>query len=58
MVRIHALAVACTLLVAPVLVQAQSTDCPNGGTIRFGVEPYKAAPRLTLIYNHIGELDQ
>lgn len=56
MVRIHALAVACALLVAPMVAQAQSTDCPNGGTIRFGVEPYEAAPRLTPIYNHVGEL--
>jgi phosphonate transport system substrate-binding protein len=56
MVRIHELAVACALLVAPMVAQAQSTDCPNGGTIHFGVEPYEAAPRLTPIYNHIGEL--
>jgi phosphonate transport system substrate-binding protein len=33
-----------------------ASDCPNGGTIRFGVEPYEAAARLTPIYGHIGDL--
>jgi phosphonate transport system substrate-binding protein len=56
MVRIHALAVACALMVAPMAAEAQSAGCPNGGTIRFGVEPYEAAPRLIPIYNHLGEL--
>lgn len=31
-------------------------DCPNGGTVRFGVEPYDTAPRLVPIYEHIGQL--
>src|SRR5579875_4078672 len=35
---------------------AQAADCPNGGTVRFGVEPYEAAARLVPIYNHIGAL--
>lgn len=36
--------------------QAQNRDCPNGGTVRFGVEPYEAAPKLIPIYSHIGDL--
>ena len=35
---------------------ATATDCPNNGTIRFGVEPYDTAPKLTPIYEHIGKL--
>jgi phosphonate transport system substrate-binding protein len=31
-------------------------DCPNGGTIRFGVEPYDTAPKLTPIYEQLGKL--
>ena len=31
-------------------------DCPNGGTVRFGVEPYDTAPKLGPIYDHIGSL--
>ena len=30
-------------------------DCPNGGIVRFGVEPYETAPKLTPIYEHIGK---
>jgi phosphonate transport system substrate-binding protein len=33
-----------------------ASDCPNGGTVRFGIEPYDTAPRLTPIYEHIGKL--
>ena len=36
--------------------QAANGGCPNGGTIRFGVEPYEAAAKLTPIYDHIGAL--
>ena len=36
--------------------QAATGGCPNGGTIRFGVEPYEAAAKLTPIYDHIGAL--
>jgi phosphonate transport system substrate-binding protein len=31
-------------------------DCPNGGTVRFGVEPYDTAPKLVPIYEKIGQL--
>lgn len=31
-------------------------DCPNGGVVRFGVEPFDTAPRLTPVYEHLGKL--
>src|ERR1700761_3887697 len=31
-------------------------DCPNGGTVRFGVEPYEAAARLVAVYEDLGKL--
>jgi phosphonate transport system substrate-binding protein len=33
-----------------------ANDCPAGGTIRFGVEPYEATAKLLPIYNSIGDL--
>jgi phosphonate transport system substrate-binding protein len=33
-----------------------ASDCPNGGTVRFGVEPFEAAAKLIPIYERIGEL--
>ena len=35
---------------------AEPNDCPNGGTVRFGVEPYDTAARLVPIYQKVGEL--
>lgn len=35
---------------------ATAADCPNGGTVRFGVEPYDTAPRLTPIYDHLAKM--
>ncbi|HEX3415392.1 MAG TPA: phosphate/phosphite/phosphonate ABC transporter substrate-binding protein, partial [Stellaceae bacterium] len=35
---------------------ADPNDCPNGGTVRFGVEPYDTAARLVPIYKKVGEL--
>ena len=35
---------------------AAADDCPNGGTVRFGVEPYDTAARLVPIYQKVGEL--
>ena len=40
---------------APVMA-AEPDDCPNGGTVRFGVEPYDTGARLAPIYKKIGEL--
>jgi phosphonate transport system substrate-binding protein len=31
-------------------------DCPNGGTVRFGVEPYEAAARLLPVYEDVAKL--
>ncbi len=35
---------------------AIADDCPNGGTVRFGVEPYDTSARLTPIYEKVGKL--
>jgi phosphonate transport system substrate-binding protein len=35
---------------------AVADDCPNGGTVRFGIEPYDTAARLTPIYEKVGKL--
>src|SRR5215475_7605048 len=37
-------------------VAESAKDCPNGGTVRFGVEPFDTAPRLTPIYEKIGAM--
>jgi len=45
------------LLATTALAFAENAkDCPNGGTVRFGVEPYDTAPKLVPIYEHIGKL--
>lgn len=36
--------------------QKYAADCPNGGTVRFGVEPFEAAAKLVPIYGKIGDL--
>ena len=41
---------------APCAIAVQANDCPNGGTVRFGVEPYDTAARLVPIYHKVGEL--
>jgi phosphonate transport system substrate-binding protein len=35
---------------------ALADDCPSGGTVRFGVEPYDTAARLVPIYEKIGKM--
>ncbi len=35
---------------------APAEDCPNDGTVRFGVEPLDTAPKLTPIYEQIGKV--
>jgi len=54
-VSVFALAAAIAA-VAPMPAFAAADDCPNGGVVRFGVEPYEAAPKLVPIYDHIGQL--
>ena len=50
------------LVLAPVAVTALATsafaadDCPAGGTVRFGVEPYEAASRLLPVYQDVAKL--
>ena len=41
---------------APMAQAGNAADCPNGGVVRFGIEPYDTAPRLVPIYSHIGKL--
>jgi phosphonate transport system substrate-binding protein len=40
----------------PLAQQAPAADCPGGGTVRFGVEPYDTAARLVPIYEKIGKM--
>jgi phosphonate transport system substrate-binding protein len=47
---------AALLTTAPAAMAENAKDCPNGGTVRFGVEPYDTAPKLTPIYEHLGKL--
>lgn len=49
-----AAALAFGLAAAPAAMAA--SDCPNGGTVRFGVEPYDSAARLVPIYKKLGAL--
>src|ERR1043166_6952347 len=34
---------------------ANQPDCPNGGKVRFGVEPFDTSAKLVPIYDHIGK---
>lgn len=35
---------------------SSAADCPNGGTVRFGVEPFETAGKLQPLYDSIGQL--
>jgi len=48
--------IALALASAAPAMAAEPNDCPNGGTVRFGVEPYDTAARLVPIYRKVGEL--
>jgi len=48
--------VASMLAVAPAAMAANAADCPNGGEVRFGVEPYDTSAKLVPIYDHIAKL--
>ena len=37
-------------------IAENAKDCPNGGTVRFGVEPYDTSAKLVPIYEHIAKL--
>jgi phosphonate transport system substrate-binding protein len=58
MQRIAALfgAALAVLAATPAASAANAADCPNGGVVRFGVEPYDTAARLVPIYQHVGKL--
>ena len=47
--------VASMLAVSPAALAANAADCPNGGVVRFGVEPYDTSAKLVPIYDHIGK---
>jgi phosphonate transport system substrate-binding protein len=51
---VSAAVIASALAIAP--RPALADDCPNGGTVRFGVEPFDTAPRLIPIYDKIGKM--
>lgn len=51
-----AAALAVAAVTADFPTPAIADDCPNDGIVRFGVEPFDTAPRLTPIYEHIGNL--
>jgi phosphonate transport system substrate-binding protein len=44
-----------TLLIPSLANAANANDCPNGGVVRYGVEPFDTAPRLTPIYAKIAQ---
>lgn len=45
-----------TLACAVPAIAADAGNCPNEGTVRFGVEPYDSAARLAPIYDKLGKL--
>jgi len=49
-----AMAIAAAMVTNP--LPAAADDCPAGGTVRFGVEPYDTAARLVPIYEKIGKM--
>jgi phosphonate transport system substrate-binding protein len=48
------IAIAGSMTAVPIAAGAEA--CPNGGTVRFGVEPYDTAARLVPIYEKVGKL--
>jgi phosphonate transport system substrate-binding protein len=44
------------LAAQPRAYAAEAGDCPNGGVVRMGVEPYDTAARLVPIYQQVGKL--
>src|SRR5579862_5042790 len=50
-----AAAIAAALAATPAAMAADASDCPNGGVVRFGVEPYDTSAKLVPIYDHIAK---
>jgi len=46
----------CMIATARPSFAANAKDCPNGGVVRFGVEPYDTSAKLVPIYDHIGKV--
>lgn len=44
------------LATVPASFAATNADCPEGGTVRFGVEPYEAMSVMTPLYDKLGQL--
>jgi len=44
------------LIVGSAVFAADSSPCPNGGVVRFGVEPFDDPSRLAPIYDQIAKL--
>ncbi len=49
-------AISTMMISAGAAYAGNAADCPNGGVVRFGVEPFDTAPKLTPIYEHIGKI--
>lgn len=57
--RAQLAAIAATAAIATLTPNARAADakdCPNGGVVRFGVEPFDTSATLVPIYGHIGNL--
>lgn len=50
------LAAVFALAVPTLAAAANAGDCPNGGVVRYGVEPFDTAPRLIPIYEKIATM--
>ena len=48
-------AIIAATLAGPAAFAAPAADCPNGGVVRFGVEPYDTSAKLVPIYDDIGK---
>ena len=55
-VAVAGAALAALLAAVSSAAAASAADCPNGGVVRFGVEPYDTAPKLAPIYEQVGKL--
>jgi phosphonate transport system substrate-binding protein len=44
------------LAVAAPKQSTAAADCPNGGTVRFGVEPFEATAKVQPLYDQIGQM--
>ena len=55
----RAIAAAAAIVTTTITISAlpaDADDCPDGGAVRFGVEPFDTAPRLAPVYERVGTL--